>query len=90
MQHLVAGEPDGVEDAPFLQVLVNLGLGEGGIGPEVPTHSRPLVAGQDWLQYIQPVVGAVDIPRTQHGPFAVPELVEHEEWVVAARGSPCI
>ena len=66
----------GIEDAPFLNVLVNLRLGERSIAPEVPAHSHPLVAGQDWIQYVPPVVGAVDIPRTQHGSFSVPELVE--------------
>ncbi len=50
---------------------------------EVPPHSRPLVAGEDGLQHMPPVVGAVDIPRTEHGPFAVTELVEHEDGVIA-------
>ncbi len=38
MQHVVAGESDGVEDAPLLQVLIDLRFGGGGIGPEVPAH----------------------------------------------------
>ena len=83
LQHLVAGEPDSVEDAPLLHVLVDLRLGEGGIGPEVPAHSRPPVAGHDGIQHLPPVVGAVDIPRTQHGPLAVPELVEDKDRVIA-------
>ena len=66
-------------DAPLLQVFIDLRLGEGRIGPEVPPHSRPLAAGEDGLQHMLSDVGAVDIPRTEHGPFAVTELVEHED-----------
>ena len=37
----------------------------------------------DTLQQFPPVVGAMNIARAQHGPLAVPELVENEERVIA-------
>ena len=83
LQHLVAGESYSVKGLPLLEVLIDIRLGEGGIGPKVPAHSRPLVAGQDWLQYVPPPVRAMYVARTQHRALAVTELVEHEEWVIA-------
>ena len=63
MQHLVAGESYSVKDVPLLEVLIDIRLGEGGIGPKVPAHSSPLVAGQDWLQYVPPLVCTMYVPR---------------------------
>ena len=80
MQYLVAGQPDGVEDVPPLQVLVNLRLGEGRVGPEVPAHSRPLMARYDGLQHFPPAVGAMNISRAQHGPSQSPN------WLNTKRG----
>ena len=34
------------------------------------------------LQHLPPVVGAMDVPRTEVGPLAVTELVEHKERVI--------
>ena len=43
MQHSVARQPYCVEDSPLLQVLIDVRLGECGIGPKVPAHScRPV------------------------------------------------
>ena len=83
MQHFVARQPYGVEDSPLLQVLIDVRLGECGIGTKVPAHSCRPVAGQDRIQYITPPVRAMDVPRTEHRPLAVTELVEHEQRVIA-------
>ena len=66
MQHFVARQPYCVEDSPLLQVLIDVRLGECGIGPKVPAHSCRPVAGQDRIQYITPPVRAMYVPRTQH------------------------
>ena len=45
LQYLVAGQPDGVQDAPLFQVLVNLRLGKGSVGRSTgalpSVHSAP-------------------------------------------------
>ena len=83
MQHLVAGESYSVKDVPLLEVLIDVRLGECGIGTKVPPHSCRPVAGQDRIQYITPPVRAMYVPRTEHRPLAVTELVEHEQRVIA-------
>ena len=84
MQHLVvAGEPYSVMDLPLLEVLIDIRLGEGGIGPKVPAHSRRRIARQYRIQHLPPVARAMYVARTEHGPLAVAELVEHEQRMVA-------
>ena len=83
MQHFVARQPYGVEDSPLLQVLIDVRLGECGIGPKVPAHPCRPVARQDRIQYITPPVRAMYVPRTEHRALAVTELVEHEQRVIA-------
>ena len=83
LQHLVAGESYSVKDVPLLEVLIDVRLGECGIGTKVPPHSCRPVAGQDRIQYITPPVRAMYVPRTEHRPLAVTELVEHEQRVIA-------
>ena len=74
MQHLVAGESYSVKDVPLLEVLIDVRLGECGIGTKVPPHSCRPVAGQDRIQYITPPVRAMYVPRTEHRPLAVTDL----------------
>ena len=83
LQHLVAGESYSVKDVPLLEVLIDVRLGECGIGTKVPPHSCRPVARQDRIQYITPPVRAMYVPRTEHRPLAVTELVEHEQRVIA-------
>ena len=83
LQHLVAGESYSVKDVPLLEVLIDVRLSECGIGTKVPPHSCRPVAGQDRIQYITPPVRAMYVPRTEHRPLAVTELVEHEQRVIA-------
>ena len=68
---------------PLLEVLIDVRLSECGIGTKVPPHSCRPVAGQDRIQYITPPVRAMYVPRTEHRPLAVTELVEHEQRVIA-------
>lgn len=76
-------EPDGIEGVPLLQVLMDPWLSEDGIGPEVPAHSRPLLAGQDGIQHLPPIVRAITVPGTEHGPLAVTKLVEGKDRMIA-------
>ena len=68
---------------PLLEVLIDVRLGECGIGTKVPPHSCRPVAGQDGIPYVTPPVRAMYVPRTEHRPLAVTELVEHEQRVIA-------
>ena len=83
LQHLVAGEPYSVKDLLLLEVLIDIRFGEGGIGPKVPAHSRRRIARQYRTQHLPPVARTMYVARTEHGPLAVPELVEHEQRVIA-------
>ena len=83
MQHLVAGESYSVKDMPLLEVLIDVRLGECGIGTKVPPQPRFPIARQDRIQYITPPVRAMYVPRTEHRPLAVTELVEHEQRMIA-------
>ena len=83
LQHFVARQPYCVEDSPLLHVLIDVRLGECGIGPKVPAHSCRPVAGQDRIQYITPSVRAMYVPRAEHRSLAVTKLVEHEQRVIA-------
>jgi hypothetical protein len=40
-------EPYGIQDEVLLKVLVDVGAGEGGVGPEVELPARVLMANQD-------------------------------------------
>ena len=51
MEGFVARQPYGVEDSPLLQVLIDVRLGECGVGTKVPAHSCRPVAGQDRIQF---------------------------------------
>ena len=64
IQNLIDGKPNGIQEAMFLKILVDLGLGKGGIGPEVSKHRTLRIAGHDGLQHFPPVMGAMHIPRT--------------------------
>ena len=50
---------------------------------ESTPHSCRPVAGQDRIQYVTPPVRAMYVPRTEHRPLAVTELVEHEQRVIS-------
>ena len=71
-----------VSTDPGFQILVHLRLGKGGVTPEEQTHPLALITFHRRRKDFLPTVGAVDIARPQHCPFAVPEVVEQEEWMV--------
>jgi hypothetical protein len=82
-QHLITGEPDGIEEAMFLQVLLELRAGKSRIGPNVQADPNSLIGSHDRLQHLLPAMGAMDIPRRQHRSLAVPKLIEADRSYAA-------
>src|ERR1700730_13397238 len=65
LQDVIGWQPDRVADALGFKKLVDLGIGEGGIAPEVETLHDAAVAGDHRLQHGAQAVGAVDVTRPQ-------------------------
>lgn len=51
LQDAVGGKPDRILDPPDFQILVDLGSGEGGVGPEVDPRDRVSIARHDRFQH---------------------------------------
>jgi len=80
---LVGGQPDRVFDPLSLQVLVDLGHREGGIGPEIDARDLAAITDDDRLEHPLPAVRAVHVAGTQRAAFQIAELVEHEQRMIA-------
>src|ERR671915_474068 len=83
LQNPIAGQPNGIAHTAGLQELVDFGLGKSGVAPEELPHPLSPVAVYRRFQPLTPAVRAVHIARPEQRPFAVPELVKKEQWVVA-------
>ncbi len=83
LQHRIGGQPDGVFVALHLQQFVDLGVGEGGVTPEVAALHPVPIRRQHRLQYLAPAIGAVHIAGPQSAAFQISERVEHEQRVIA-------
>ena len=83
LQHLVGRKPDGIANVPWLQVSVYLRLGKGSISPKQQPPFSFLVSLHNRLHEFPPERSAVDIARPQYRPFAVTELVEAKERMIA-------
>jgi len=83
LQYLVSRKPDGIANVPWLQVFVCLWFGKGSISPEQQPPFFLLVSLHNRLQDLPPALSTVDIARPQHRPFAIPELVEAKERMIA-------
>ena len=66
--------------------LVDLGIGEGGVGPEIDARDLAPIARHDRLEHALPAVGAVHVAGTQRAAFQIAELVEHEQRMIAGAG----
>ena len=78
LENLVLRYTDCVQEALGFEVFVKIRQGEGGIPSEVAAQVPTLVANDNRFQHTFPVVGAVDVARTQGTPFHIAELVEQE------------
>lgn len=61
VQPAVGLDSYGVEDALLLQVLVDLGRGEGGVSPEVELLACSHVPVHHGLQQVPPAIGGMDV-----------------------------
>ena len=76
-------EPDGVEIIFVFEKLIEIGQGEGSIAPEIPARCGGAIARDHGLHHRAPRVGTMHVTGTEHAPFKVTELVEHEERMIA-------
>ncbi len=67
----------------MLKVTIEVRIGEGGVTSEKTFQGTLTIAGNDRLEYRQPIVGTVHIAFTQVGPFQITKLVEAEQGMVA-------
>src|SRR3954452_10796801 len=62
--------------------LINLGIREGCVTPEIQMlHDAPVTRNHR-LQQRAPAVSTMDVARSQRAPFDIAELIEHEQRVV--------
>jgi hypothetical protein len=66
-----------------LQQLVDLRLGERGIGAEVESDASLTVAADHRLQHEAPVLSAMNVARPQEAALKITKLVEQEQRVIA-------
>ena len=81
MEELVGRHADGIQEAVFLQVFINLWFGEGRIATKVFPDILALVPLNDWVQKFFPAVSAVNIAGAEQFAFTITPLVEAEQWM---------
>ena len=84
LQNGVRRQSDRIAKALGFEELINARQSEGRVASEEAPQSIVPVAGDDWLQDIAPIMGAVDVAGPKGTAFQIAELVKHEQWVVAA------
>ncbi len=82
LQDAVGRQPNGVFDPFPFEILVDLGIGEAGVGAEIEARNLAAIAGHDRLQDALPSIGAVNIAGPQGAAFQIAILVEHEERMI--------
>lgn len=82
LQHLVRGEPDGIEHALGFEIIVDLGRSEGRVTPEIETDIARFVAIHDGNQHIAPFVGAMHVAGAQRTTLKVAKLVEQKQRMI--------
>jgi hypothetical protein len=78
LQDAVRRHPDRVVDPLGFEELVNFGICEARVGPEIDARDLPLVSFDNRGEHLLPTVGAGDIAGTQRAAFQIAELVENE------------
>ena len=73
-----------------LQKLVNLGVGEGGVGAEVAAHLAVLVTRDHGFEHVLPAARRMNIARTQRAAFQISKLVEDEQRMIAGAGEMAV
>src|SRR3954471_22392473 len=78
LQDLVGRKPDRIACTLGFKKLVDLGIGESGVGSEIQMFHNAPVTPNHWLQQRAPAVSTVDVARPQRTPLDIAELIEHE------------
>ena len=65
LQDAVGGKPDRVLDPLAFEILVDLRIGEAGVGAEVDARDLSEIARHDRLENALPAIGAVHVTGTQ-------------------------
>src|ERR1017187_9613361 len=78
LQTSVGRKPDRILHPALFQFLVDLRLGEGGIGPKHYFLAELLLALDFWQKYFVPVLGTVYVARPQLRRQTVAFAVEHQ------------
>src|SRR4051812_34307274 len=79
LQHLVGRQSDRVAGTLGFKKLIDLGIGEGCITPEIQMlHDAPVTSNHRF-QHRAPAVSAMDVARPQHTAFDIAELIEHKQ-----------
>ena len=68
--------PDRILDPLRFKKFIDLGIGKGGVSPEIDARDFALVARDDGLQHRVPAVGAVNIAGAKGTAFQITELVQ--------------
>ena len=83
LQDAVGRKPDRILDPLGFEILVDLGIGEAGVGAEIDARDLAAIARHDRLQHALPSIGAVNVAGTQGAALQIAELVEHEQRMIA-------
>ncbi len=83
LENLICRKADRVFDTLSFEELVHVRLCEGGIASEGDSFHRSSVACDDRFENVFPPSGAMHVARPQRASLQIPELVEHEERMVA-------
>src|SRR4051794_22002236 len=65
LQNLISRQADRVACTLGFEELVNLGIGEGCVTPEIKVLHNTSVASDHWLQHRPPTIGTVHVARPQ-------------------------
>ena len=77
-------KPDGIAEVIGLQIVEQLGNGEGGIATVVFAPETGLsVAFDDKVEHGSPIVRIVNFARAEGTAFQITMLVEHEQQITA-------
>ena len=86
LQDAVRRQTNRVFDPLGFEILVDLGIGEAGVGAKINARDLAPIPRHDRLKHAVPSIGAVDVARTKRASFQIAELVEHEERMIARAG----
>ncbi len=82
-QRIIGRQPDGILETLGFQILIELRVGKGGIGPKIVPQVTTLIACHHRFQHLPPILGAMHITVAQQGLLHIAKLIEAKQRVVA-------